>query len=255
MSNGNNSKRAPTDGETGSTGSDDGSKSSKGSNHPLGAVSGAMQKLSSPIGDKFRKVARKGDSTLQESDHSAVSRGTPNSDKKKLSHHRHHTDGGSGHNPMKDVADFFGEGGKHIKRLVHHKGSKSRDDFSSTTSRGISDDENQDSDGDLPAVPPDDTLKEMNIIINRRLKDISIPNYYAAAWSEDTTGNEQEPLYRSFLEESGKENIVVGEWEVAEAGNEFVGDWDGEKYTHKRVSYLCHGRDKTLITLTIVDSA
>lgn len=234
----NNSKRVPTGGETASTGSDEGSKSSKGSNHHLGAA--FQKKLSSPIGDKFRKMVRKSDSALQESDHSASvsARGTPTSDKKKaFAHHRYHTDGGSPHNPMKEVADFFGEGGKHIKRLVHHKGSKSRDDFSSTTSRGISDDEDRDSE-DLPAVPPDDTLQKMNVIINRRLKDISIPNYYAAAWSGDTTGNEQEPLYRSFLEESGKENIIVGQWEVAEEGKEFIGDWDGEKFTHKRVSYL-----------------
>lgn len=204
------------------TSDDDTSKgSSKGSNHHLGAA--VIHKLSSPISDTLRKVVVRKDSDGMR---------TPISSRKVVVQSEHDTASSekSHHHPMKDVADFFGEGGKAVKRLVHHRG-KSQD---SVSSRSIPEDTSDDDTAATTAVPPDATLEKMNVIINRRLKDTSISNYHAAAWLENVVDG-QEPLYRSFLEESGKENIIVGEWEQAEPGCEFVGDWDGEKYTQKRV--------------------
>jgi len=210
--------------ETTTTISDE-STSNKGSNHHLGAaVNGAIHKLSSPIVG-IRKAVRK------DSDYSGGRRTPRSAEKKGKSFDMN--DGSSHHHPIKDVADFFGEGGKAVKRLVHKKES---------SSRSVPATDNDEQDSELPDVAPDDTLPKMDIINNKCLKGVSISNYYKMAWSEDSTSI-TEPLYRSFLEESGKENIIVGEWETAEDGNEFVGDWDGEKYTQKRVccSYdSCH---------------
>ena len=93
----------------------------------------------------------------------------------------------------------------------------------------------QETDAHVADVPPDDTLEKMNIIINKRLKNVSISQYYETVWSEQSEGDNV-PLYRSFLEESGKQDIVVGGWEVAQDNTDYLGDWDGEKYQKKRVS-------------------
>ena len=233
------------------------SERSGGSNHSnIGvAMTGAMQKaLSSPLGGRLRKVVRKTNSGAHfddanetpskqdknPSDHSSdgsskddLHSPSPAAGKKKSFDSKDTKLFGSAEkasetllvNPVKEVAHFFGEAGKGVKHLVvRNKGSSSN----------LPQDDEDQQDSDLPAVPPDDTLQKMNVIINKCLKGVSIPSYYETAWSEDS-GDENEPLYRSFLEESGKEDIVIEDWKVAETGNGFVGEWDGEKYTQKRV--------------------
>lgn len=133
-------------------------------------------------------------------------------------------------NPAKATAQKVSQGGKAItersKEALHIK--------SKNSSRDIDEDEQEE---DLPDVPPDDTLKKMNVIINKRLLNVSIPDYYAIAWSEGGR-TDKTPLYGPWLKESGKQDIDVGTWEFADDENEFVGDWDGEKYPQKRVSGL-----------------
>ena len=90
-------------------------------------------------------------------------------------------------------------------------------------------------DSDLPAVPPDSTLQKMDIIVNKRLKGVSIPEFYEIVWSEGNKTN-REPLLGPWLEENGKREITVGDWEFADKTGEFVGKWCGEKYQQKRVS-------------------
>lgn len=131
--------------------------------------------------------------------------------------------------PVKSMAHKAAEGGKAItqrSKEALHINSKG-------ASRGLDNKENE-ADEDLPDVPPDDTLEKMNVIINKRLKDVSITDYYAIGWSEGYRTNKP-PLYGPWLKESGKQDINVGEWQFAEEGQEFVGDFDGEKYTQKRV--------------------
>jgi hypothetical protein len=82
----------------------------------------------------------------------------------------------------------------------------------------------------------------MNVIISKCLKDVSIQDYYAIAWSEGDRTNKA-PLYEPWLKESGKQQINVGEWEFADDGADFVGNWDGEKYSQRRVS-CCSGQTK-----------
>jgi hypothetical protein len=212
-------KEADTEDNTSSTSLSDESSSNKGSNHPIGAaIGGAIHKISSPIGTGIRKVVRHDSSSKHRRDDSsspALNKGKSLDENKQ--------------NPIKDVADFFGEGSKTVKRLVHHKRKDS-------SSRSVPDND-QDTD-DLADLPPDDTLEKMNIIIDKRLKNVSISQYYETVWSEQSEGDGV-PLFRSFLEESDKQDIDVGEWEVADNNAGFIGDWDGEEYQKRRVSYDC----------------
>jgi hypothetical protein len=207
-------KEADTEDNTSSTSLSDESSSNKGSNHPIGAaIGGAIHKISSPIGTGIRKVVRHDSSSKHRRDDSsspALNKGKSLDENKQ--------------NPIKDVADFFGEGSKTVKRLVHHKRKDS-------SSRSVPDND-QETD-DLADVPPDDTLEKMNIIIDKRLKNVSISQYYETVWSEQSEGDGV-PLFRSFLEESDKQDIDVGEWEVADNNAGFIGDWDGEEYQKRR---------------------
>jgi hypothetical protein len=99
-------------------------------------------------------------------------------------------------------------------------------------------------DSDLPVLPPDEKIKNMDIIVSKRLKGVSIPDFYAIAFSEgNRTG--KEPLYGPWLEENGKKNVKVGDWEFTEGAEEFEGKWCREKYKQKRVSVgLLHTQGK-----------
>lgn len=131
-------------------------------------------------------------------------------------------------NPVKGAAHKVAEGGKvaaQRSKEVLHMNSKG-------ASRDVGASEQEEE--DLGDVPPDATLEKMNVIINKRLKDVSIQNYYETAWSEGDKTNKK-PLYGPWLKESGKQDIKVGDWEFAADGKEFVGDWDDEKYQQKRI--------------------
>lgn len=90
-------------------------------------------------------------------------------------------------------------------------------------------------DSDLPVVPPDEKIKKMDIIVSKHLKGVSIPDFYEIAFSEGNR-TDKEPLYGPWLEENGKKEVKVGDWEFAEGAKAFEGRWCKDKYKQKRVS-------------------
>jgi len=84
----------------------------------------------------------------------------------------------------------------------------------------------------LPDVPPDTFIGKMDSIFSKKLKNVSIEEYYSAGWSEEV------PLYQPWLERKGSFDVSVSDWEQS-ADGEFVNDWSKEKFTHKRVSPIC----------------
>jgi hypothetical protein len=91
---------------------------------------------------------------------------------------------------------------------------------------------------EAPAVPPDAKLLNMNVIIKKRLKGVSVKNFYETVWSEGNR-TDKPPFYRPWLEaDKDKQNISVEDWTFADAtpGQKIVADWDGEEYSQKRVS-------------------
>lgn len=139
--------------------------------------------------------------------------------------------------PVRGAAGKVAEGGnKLFVNPVKDASKKAKDVLhinSKGASRGIYTAQKEE-EVDIADVPPDETLKKMDIIINKQLKDVSIQDYYATAWSEGD-GTNKPPLYGPWLKDSGKEKITVGKWEFAAANTDFLGEWDGEKYNQKRV--------------------
>lgn len=75
-------------------------------------------------------------------------------------------------------------------------------------------------------VPSDNFLKEkMQILLTKKLANVSIGNYYDICWSEG------ENPYGSWLTSMGKTALTVGKWEEGE----FVEDISGEKFAKHRV--------------------
>jgi hypothetical protein len=83
--------------------------------------------------------------------------------------------------------------------------------------------------------PPsaDETLKAMNVIITKVLDDTSVKDFFNVCLSEGQ-GTDNEPFYEPWLTRSGKTDVQVGDWIIAEDGQEFVGEWDKEHYSRKR---------------------
>jgi hypothetical protein len=74
-------------------------------------------------------------------------------------------------------------------------------------------------------IPPDETLKKMNVVLSRQLKSISVQRFYEIAWSE-----EEQPFYEPWLSRVCFD-IKMGRWQLESA----VGPWCGETYDQKRV--------------------
>ena len=83
----------------------------------------------------------------------------------------------------------------------------------------------------LPDVPADTFIQQMDLIFSKKLKNVSIEEYYTAGWSEET------PLYGPWLKKKGSFDVSVSDWEHSPDGG-FVNEWSKEKFTHKRVSPL-----------------
>eukprot|EP00956_Cyclotella_meneghiniana_P018667 scaffold31254_cov72-Cyclotella_meneghiniana.AAC.5 len=79
----------------------------------------------------------------------------------------------------------------------------------------------------LPDVPEDPIIKDMDPIFSKSLKNVSVESYYSAAWSEEI------PLYQPWLEKKGSFDVSVTDWEETEGG--FKHDWSGEMFTQRRV--------------------
>lgn len=161
--------------------------------------------------------------------------------------------------PVKGAAGMVAQGGnKLLVTPVKDVSKKTRDVLhinSKGASKGI-EAAPKEEEVDIADVPPDDTLKKMVLIINKQLKDVSIQDYYATAWSEGE-GTNKLPLYGPWLKDSGKQQISVGKWEFADANTNFLGDWDGEKYKQKRVRIVCrccryrHVMDEVFLTFIL----
>jgi hypothetical protein len=88
-------------------------------------------------------------------------------------------------------------------------------------------------DGSFEPPSPDETLKSMNVIITKVLDDTSVKDFYNVCLSEGQ-GTDNEPFYGPWLTRSGKTDIHVEDWTVAEDEQGFVGEWDKEQYSRKR---------------------
>ena len=84
----------------------------------------------------------------------------------------------------------------------------------------------------LPAVSPDSLLKDMEIVVSKTIKNISIKSVFENAWADRT---ESKSFYGSWLEEEECFDITMEEWEVSEPRGEFRNEWCNEKYDQQRL--------------------
>lgn len=77
----------------------------------------------------------------------------------------------------------------------------------------------------------DPKLREMQTIAAKKMRGVSLRDYYEVAWAEGADCGKG-PMYRPFLESMDKDNVVVGPWEKT-AGN-YEGEWCGERYDSQR---------------------
>jgi hypothetical protein len=87
--------------------------------------------------------------------------------------------------------------------------------------------------GSFESPSADETLKAMNVIITKILDDASVKDFFNVCLSEGQ-GTDNEPFYGPWLTRSGKTDVQVGDWNIAEDGQTFVGEWDKEHYSRKR---------------------
>jgi len=76
-------------------------------------------------------------------------------------------------------------------------------------------------------MPPDATLEKMTVIASRKLRGVSVQDYYDVTWSD-----KDQSMYGPFLEKQGKEHVAVTPWEADAAA---AGEWCGEAYEERRV--------------------
>ena len=120
----------------------------------------------------------------------------------------------------------------------------------------------------LPAVPPDEALRSMDVFVDEKLANISISTYFDVVWSDTTSGE----FYGPWLAQNGKMKILVSDWEEAGEGGGYIGPIDHEQYDKKRVitfitkrqgigpstaevtqTHMCRieGADKCIVAITI----
>jgi VAD1 Analog of StAR-related lipid transfer domain len=84
-------------------------------------------------------------------------------------------------------------------------------------------------------VPSDELLKEMEVVVSKLLKNVSIKSVFENVW-EDPVGKKS--FYEAWLEEEECFDITMEDWEVAKPDAPFRNPWcstKGETYTHKRL--------------------
>mmetsp|Transcript_40166 Transcript_40166/g.121077 ORF Transcript_40166/g.121077 Transcript_40166/m.121077 type:complete len:293 (-) Transcript_40166:792-1670(-) len=84
-----------------------------------------------------------------------------------------------------------------------------------------------------PAVEPDTVLPNMEPIVTTKIDGVSVKEFYNIVWSEGK-GTNHEPLYGPWLSSCGKNDVVVGDWEMAK-DEAFLNEWCGQKYDKKRI--------------------
>jgi hypothetical protein len=88
---------------------------------------------------------------------------------------------------------------------------------------------------DLSPVPPDELLREMEIVVSKSIRNVSIKSLFEKIW-EDPAGGKS--FYGSWLDEEECFEITVGDWEVAKPNESFTNPWcckKGETYSHQRL--------------------
>jgi hypothetical protein len=85
----------------------------------------------------------------------------------------------------------------------------------------------------LPTLPPDEMLESMEVIITKRLTNVSVQDFYEIFWSEGN-GTDKKPFYGPWLADSGKMDVNIGDWDVAEDEQGIVNEWDKKVYQQKR---------------------
>lgn len=92
-------------------------------------------------------------------------------------------------------------------------------------------------------MPPDEFLcHTMKVIFTKKLRNVSVTNYYDICWSEgqknmeDVPGKESEEkcLYGTWLTSQGKEDVTVGRWEEGL----FMEGTSREQFDKRRVGEL-----------------
>lgn len=91
--------------------------------------------------------------------------------------------------------------------------------------------------GDKPSArkdaPPDQVLKKMEVVLKKKIKNVSVKKYYENCWSEGNR-TDADPFYGPFLIEKKSHDVKVEDWEFDE-GEGFENKWSGEKFPQKRV--------------------
>lgn len=76
----------------------------------------------------------------------------------------------------------------------------------------------------------DPRLQQMQIIATKKIRGVSLQDYYEVAWSEGVDCDKS-PMYQPFLESMDKNNVVVSPWETAGG---YKGEWCGGTYASQR---------------------
>lgn len=124
------------------------------------------------------------------------------------------------------------------------------------------------------ALPPDETLSSMDIVMTKRLTELSVQDFYELFWSEGQK-TDKAAFYGPWLVDSGKMDVAVEDWTFAspngqqesdehasgdQASDEqpsdeqasddqyFTGDWDKETYDQKRTVQFEFTRTTALYT-------
>jgi hypothetical protein len=81
----------------------------------------------------------------------------------------------------------------------------------------------------LPPVPPDSLLKDMEIVVSKTIKNVSITSIFKNVWA-DLAGNKS--FYGSWLDEEECFDTTMEDWKYE---GELRNEWCNEKYTQERL--------------------
>jgi len=80
----------------------------------------------------------------------------------------------------------------------------------------------------LRSVPPDLLLNDMEIVVSKTIKNVTIKHVYDQVWANET-------FYGSWLEQEECFDVAVEDWKFADPKDEFRNEWCKEKYSQKRL--------------------
>lgn len=85
----------------------------------------------------------------------------------------------------------------------------------------------------LPSVPPDTLLKDMEVVVSKTIKNVSITALFQTIWAGESP--DQPSFYESWLKEEECFDISIPAWEFAKPGSEITNAWCKEAYTQQRL--------------------